>query len=69
MPGMAGTVSTYESDSMAGVLAAAPDALTVRLYGSDYGELARLGRQVEAVMSRIGGLSRRRCSCRSSSRR
>jgi len=56
VPGIAGTVSTYESDSLDGVLAAAPDDLTVRLYGSDYGELARLGRQVEAVMSRIGGL-------------
>ena len=56
MPGVAGTVSTYESDSMGGVLAAAPSALTVRLYGSDYGELARLGRQVEAAMTRIGGL-------------
>jgi Cu/Ag efflux pump CusA len=56
MPGVAGTVSTYESDSMGGVLAAAPGALTVRLYGSDYGELARLGRQVEAVMARISGL-------------
>ena len=56
VPGVAGTVGTYESDSMDGVLAAVPSALTVRLYGSDYGELARLGRQVEAVMSRIGGL-------------
>jgi multidrug efflux pump subunit AcrB len=56
MPGAAGTVSTYESDSMDGVLAQAPTALTVRLYGSDYGELARLGRQAEAVMSRISGL-------------
>jgi len=56
MPGVAGTVSTYESDSMDGVLAAAPGAVTVRLYGSDYGELARLGRQVEALMSRTSGL-------------
>jgi Cu/Ag efflux pump CusA len=56
MPGVAGTVGTYESDSMGGVLAAAPGALTVRLYGSDYGVLARLGRQVEAVMARISGL-------------
>ena len=56
MPGVAGTVSTYESDSMGGVLAAAPSALTVRLYGTDYGALARLGRQVEAAMTRIGGL-------------
>lgn len=56
MPGVAGTVSTYESDSMDGVLAAAPSTLTVRLYGSDYGELARLGHQVEAVMSGTGGL-------------
>ena len=55
-PGVAGTVSTYEADSMNGVLAAAPAALTVRLYGSDYGELAQLGLQVEAVMSRISGL-------------
>jgi len=56
MPGVAGTVSTYESDSMGGVLAAAPSAVTVRLYGADYGELARLGRQVEAAMTQIGGL-------------
>jgi Cu/Ag efflux pump CusA len=56
MPGVAGTVGTYESDSMDGVLAAPPGALTVRLYGSDYGQLARLGRQVEAIMSRMGGL-------------
>jgi len=56
MPGVAGTVGTYESDSMGGVLAAAPGALTVRLYGSDYTVLARLGRQVEAVMARISGL-------------
>jgi Cu/Ag efflux pump CusA len=56
LPGVAGTVSTYESDSMGGVLAAAPGALAVRLYGSDYGQLARLGRQVEALMSGTGGL-------------
>jgi Cu/Ag efflux pump CusA len=56
MPGVAGTVSTYESDSLGGVLAAAPSALTVRLYGTDYGELARLGGQVEAAMRRLGGL-------------
>jgi Cu/Ag efflux pump CusA len=56
MPGVAGTVSTYESDSMGGVLAASPSALTVRLYGAGYGELARLGRKVEAAMTRIGGL-------------
>ena len=56
MPGVAGTVGTYESDSMGGVLAAVPGALTVRLYGSDYAVLARLGRQVEAVMARISGL-------------
>ena len=55
-PGVAGAVSTYESDSMGGVLAPAPSALTVRLYGSDYGELARLGRQAQAVMARISGL-------------
>ena len=69
MPGVAGTVSTYESDSMSGVLPTAPSALTVRLYGSDYGELARLGRQVEAAMTGIGGLGRRGCSCRPGSRR
>jgi len=56
MPGVAGTVSTYEADSMGGVLATTPSTLTVRLYGADYGELARLGRQVEAAMTRLGGL-------------
>ncbi|MBV9205089.1 MAG: efflux RND transporter permease subunit [Actinobacteria bacterium] len=58
MPGVAGTVSTYESDSMDSVLATTPGALTVRLYGSDYGELTRLGRQVETFVSQISGLGR-----------
>jgi Cu/Ag efflux pump CusA len=55
-PGMSGTVSTYESDSMSGVLTAAPAEVTVRVYGSDYTELSRLADQLRASISRISGV-------------
>jgi Cu/Ag efflux pump CusA len=55
-PGMTGRVSTYESDSMAGVLTAAPAEVTVRVYGSDYTELARLADQLRTVIARISGV-------------
>ena len=55
-PGMNGVVSTYESDSMAGVLTAPPGEVVTRVYGSSYAELAQLARQVRAVMSRVSGV-------------
>jgi len=55
-PGVQGSVSTNEADSMAGVLSGQPDVVTVRLFGPGYPRLARLARRVEAIMSRVGGL-------------
>jgi Cu/Ag efflux pump CusA len=52
-PGLTGTVSTYESDTMAGVLTGPPATVVTRVYGTDYGELERLAGQLRA---RIAGL-------------
>lgn len=55
-PGVSGSLDTYETDSMTGVLAGQPDTVAVRIYGPDYPELARLADQVKTIMSRTGGL-------------
>ena len=55
-PGIRGSVSTYESDAMAGVLSGHSDDVVVRLYGPGYPELARLADRVKTVMSRVRGL-------------
>lgn len=55
-PGVQGSVATYETDSMAGVLAGKPGAVTVRLYGPEYPELTRLASQVKTIMSHVSGL-------------
>ena len=55
-PGMNGVVSTYESDSMAGVLAAPPSQVVTRVYGSSYTELAQLAGQLRSVISRVSGV-------------
>jgi len=57
-PGMQGSVSTYEDDAMAGVLAGPPHTVTVRVYGPDLSVLAGLAGQVRAIMSHVPGLSR-----------
>jgi Cu/Ag efflux pump CusA len=56
VPGMKGSVSTYEGDVQAGVLAPAGNELTVRVYGEDYSVLRNLATQVQAQMSRINGI-------------
>jgi multidrug efflux pump subunit AcrB len=55
-PGLAGAVSTNESNSMTGVLAAPPAKVVTRIYGLDYGELARLAGQLRPVIAGIGGV-------------
>jgi multidrug efflux pump subunit AcrB len=61
-PGVQGSVATYETDSMAGVLAGHPGAVTVRLYGPEYPELTRLAGQVKTIMSHVSGLRRPRAA-------
>jgi Cu/Ag efflux pump CusA len=56
VPGMHASVSTYESDVEAGVLAPAGHDLTVRVYGEDYAQLRSLASQVRGLMSTINGL-------------
>jgi Cu/Ag efflux pump CusA len=56
-PGIAGTVSTYESDAMTGVLSGAPAQVVARIYGLDYRELARLAGQLRTEVAGIGGVT------------
>ncbi len=56
VPGIQASVSTYEADVQAGVLAAASHDLTVRVYGEDYGQDAALARKVRALMLGIHGV-------------
>jgi Cu/Ag efflux pump CusA len=55
-PGLAGSVSTNESNSMDGVLAAPPAQVVTRIYGTDYGELTRLAGQLRPVIAGISGV-------------
>jgi Cu/Ag efflux pump CusA len=55
-PGIWGTVSTYESDAMGGVLTAPPGGVVSRVYGTDYGQLEKVAGQVKALMSGVSGV-------------
>jgi Cu/Ag efflux pump CusA len=55
-PGMQGTVSTYETDSMTGVLSGPSGDADVRIYGPDLSELTRLAYGIRVMMSRVHGL-------------
>ena len=55
-PGLTGTVSTYESDTMAGVLTGPPATVVTRVYGTDYGELERLAGQLREHIARLPGV-------------
>jgi multidrug efflux pump subunit AcrB len=55
-PGMLGTVSTYETDSMAGVLSKAPTDADVRVYGPSYPEVLRIAANIRTMMSSVPGL-------------
>src|SRR5262249_51953952 len=54
-PGVQGSLATYETDSMAGVLAGRHNAVTVRLYGPEDPERPRLASEVKTIMSHVGG--------------
>ena len=53
---MHASVSTYEGDIQAGVLAPASRDVTVRVYGQDYAQLHTLATQIQGLMARINGL-------------
>jgi len=56
-PGLTGTVSTYESDSMTGVLASGPNAVVTRVYGVNGGELAALAGRLSGVIAGTPGVT------------
>jgi Cu/Ag efflux pump CusA len=57
MPGVDGSVRTYEGDRTAGVLERPGNKVSVRLYGQDYGVLAQKATEVERLMAGVGGVS------------
>jgi Cu/Ag efflux pump CusA len=56
MPGVDGSVRTYEGDRTAGVLERPGNKVAVRLYGQDYGVLAQKGTEVQRLMSGVSGV-------------
>jgi Cu/Ag efflux pump CusA len=56
-PGIQGTVSTYESYAMGGVLTAPPGQVVTRIYGPDYKTLQGLAGQVQSLMAGVPGVS------------
>jgi Cu/Ag efflux pump CusA len=56
IPGLTGSVSTNETDSMAGVLTATSTLVVTRLYGADYGGLERLAARLRTVIAGIAGV-------------
>jgi multidrug efflux pump subunit AcrB len=55
-PGMQGTVNTYETDSMTGVLSAPSSDVDVRIYGPSLPEITRLAYSIRSMMAGIRGL-------------
>jgi len=55
-PGMTGTVSTYESETMTGVLSGQPSQVDVRVYGPNPPEVQRLAYGIRTMMLRVPGL-------------
>jgi Cu/Ag efflux pump CusA len=56
-PGLTGTVSTYEADSMTGVLASGSNTVVTRVYGVNGGELATLAGRLSGTVARIPGVA------------
>jgi Cu/Ag efflux pump CusA len=56
-PGVRGTVSTYETDAMGGVMTAPPNEVVTRVYGPDYSTLQGLAGQVKSLMAGVPGVS------------
>ncbi len=57
-PGIEASVSTYESDTQAGVLSPVANDLTVRVYGEDYDQLRAIALEVQRAAATVGGLGR-----------
>ena len=58
VPGISASLSTYQADVAAGVLAPASHDVTVRVYGQDYATLRGLAARVQAQLAHIDGLGR-----------
>jgi multidrug efflux pump subunit AcrB len=56
-PGITGTVSTYESTAMGGVLTSPPSQVVTRIYGPDYATLQKLAGQVRSLMAGTPGVT------------
>jgi Cu/Ag efflux pump CusA len=56
-PGLTGTVSTYEADSMTGVLASGAGTVVTRVYGVNGGELAAQAGRLSGVIAHIPGVT------------
>jgi Cu/Ag efflux pump CusA len=56
-PGLTGTVSTYEADSMTGVLASGAGTVVTRVYGVNGGELAAQAGRLSGVVAHIPGVT------------
>ena len=56
-PGLTGTVSTYEADSMSGVLASGSNTVVTRVYGVNGTELAAQADRLSGVVARIPGVT------------
>jgi Cu/Ag efflux pump CusA len=56
-PGLTGTVSTYEADSMTGFLASGSNTVVTRVYGVNGGELATLAGGLSRAVARIPGVT------------
>jgi Cu/Ag efflux pump CusA len=56
-PGLTGTVSTYEADSMTGVLASGANTVVTRVYGVNGGELAIQAGRLSGAVARIPGVT------------
>jgi len=56
-PGLTGTVSTYEADSMTGVLASGASTVVTRVYGVNGAELAAQAGRLSGVIAHIPGVT------------
>ncbi|HXT93588.1 MAG TPA: efflux RND transporter permease subunit [Trebonia sp.] len=56
-PGLTGTVSTYEADSMTGVLTSGSDKVVTRVYGVNGAELAKVAGQLSGTVAQIPGVT------------
>ena len=56
-PGLAGTVSTYEADSMTGVLTSGSSTVVTRVYGVNGAELAKVAGQLSGTVARVPGVT------------